>query len=290
MPDLFELTRVRPDPEDLPELDLPGLHRRARRRDRLRVAATTTLTIVVLGVGVVGIDRLNTSFGVPGVEVGPISPGQTEASADAGERIMLLERTWSMLAAEFRQATDSLAEFRARRTEEASERDVVLERILADRVERIHRELVEVERALVAEGASVPDLAAGAPHDLLWGAVWFGPSGDPVRTERLNVIRGSSHCDWQDILFLHVGWPLGSTGEPGPARQYVRDADGVLDERVGQPLDADTTLPAEARPTSHHTSVASLWLGPDDGEDAIYLIFGGHVERWPRADPPVVCG
>jgi hypothetical protein len=69
---------------------------------------------------------------------------------------------------------------------------------------------------------------------------------------------GSDHCDYEDVTFLRVAWPLGTTGRH--PRMYVRDPEGVLDEQTVAGFQPDADLPA-----------------------------GDQVEAWPRTKSLIGC-
>ena len=51
-------------------------------------------------------------------------------------------------------------------------------------------------------------------------------------------------------------------------------------------FDPDATFPADAVDTGYRSEVTELWVVPDD-DTSIYLVEADHVERWPRAEPPL---
>lgn len=144
------------------------------------------------------------------------------------------------------------------------------------------------------DGSPAPTTAGESlsAHDLV-AARWSGPAGDPVPTGVVNVIRGPEHCDWQSSLWLHLGWPVGTPAETASdIRQYVRDPGGVLPESVEKEasLALDAELPEAAEPTGYDVNTVELWLGEDGGDDAVYVVFADHVERWPRTAEVIACG
>lgn len=107
---------------------------------------------------------------------------------------------------------------------------------------------------------------------------------------------GPDRCGWQSAVFLSVGWPLGTTqgpGRPDTARLYVRDSDTVLPPatraKFAGTLDTDSELPSGSMDTGYRSGDIQLLLGPDGGEQYIYLMDGRDVERWPRATEPPAC-
>lgn len=132
--------------------------------------------------------------------------------------------------------------------------------------------------------------------------VWTNPGGLPAdRGEgmdaryELRVFQGPDHCGWQRATFMSVVWPPGTTarlGEPAdtPLRQYVRDPEGVLGEpELRRGFDISRELPADAVDTGFRRGDARLWLGPDRGEEFLYVASDDHVERWPRNETPAGC-
>jgi hypothetical protein len=56
--------------------------------------------------------------------------------------------------------------------------------------------------------------------------------GHPVSGFELNSVAGPRHCDWQQAVMMHVGWPLGTVAKDiTQARQYIRDPRGVIDQK-----------------------------------------------------------
>ena len=121
---------------------------------------------------------------------------------------------------------------------------------------------------------------------------WVGPDGEPASEEEITVYQGLRHCGWESALFLSVGWPLGTTAATAEnSHQYLRDPDYVVPyvERLRTDLDLDTDLPADASFSGYRTDTVELWLAPSDQDDAAYLVYPDHVERWPRAEPAIGC-
>jgi hypothetical protein len=107
----------------------------------------------------------------------------------------------------------------------------------------------------------------------------------------VHTIRGSGHCDWQDVIFLHLTWPVG-TVHSGPVtdeiRQYVRDPNGKLASQVLDPYEGNGSLPATAVPTGFTRFGNKLFVDPDG---AAYIRRpSGTVERWGRSFSLIACG
>lgn len=148
--------------------------------------------------------------------------------------------------------------------------------------------------------APAPDEEGGATSTPMGGeqttaddlvdARWTGPDGEPVPSEVLNVLRGPQHCDWESSVLLHVGWPLGTAADTAAdIRQYVRDPKGVLPDVVMGSFGADVQVPAGASATGYEADGVELWLGESGGEEAMYVVFEEHAERWPRTAEVIAC-
>jgi hypothetical protein len=119
------------------------------------------------------------------------------------------------------------------------------------------------------------------------GGAWV-KAGRRVGSRELTTYAGASHCDLQTVTFLALNWPIGTTGgDYGESRQYVRDPEGVLGERVDGRAGA-ATPPADALDTGYRLGDLQLWLAGSDPA-GVYLRTPTETERWPRADPPVLC-
>ena len=125
------------------------------------------------------------------------------------------------------------------------------------------------------------------------GSRWFDPDGGEIPDESgvINAITGPDHCEWQSSVFLHLGWPLGhDAGDSSESRQYLRDPQGLFPgEQLESNFDGDVDLPRGAEFTGFQTDFMELWLTPQDGAEAAYLVFADHTERWPRATDPIGC-
>lgn len=108
--------------------------------------------------------------------------------------------------------------------------------------------------------------------------VWTDARGRRVPVTDVRSSDGPEHCDWQDIVFLHVG-----AGKD--AQQYLRDTRGELAELTRGRYAEGVDLPDSAEPTGWRRAGRELWLVPD--AVAAYLVAvgdRGDVERWPGAD------
>lgn len=128
--------------------------------------------------------------------------------------------------------------------------------------------------------------------DDLVGARWSGPDDGAAPSSTLHVIRGPGHCDWESSVWLHLAWPVGTeAGTSGDIHQYVRDPRGVLPDEVEKQasLELDSEVPDTAEPTGYHVDGVELWLGDDGRDEAVYVVFEDHVERWPRTAEVIAC-
>lgn len=147
-----------------------------------------------------------------------------------------------------------------------------------------------------------PDYRYSRTSDL--SGRWFDRDGTPLRDGlvrgedgpsplTLQVSFGPDHCDWQDIVLLDVAWPLGSevtTFTDDGVRQYARDVDGVLGERLRTTFASGMELPAHTADTGYHRQGNRLLVSEADAEEAVFVVRdNGTVERWPRVTPHALC-
>jgi hypothetical protein len=102
----------------------------------------------------------------------------------------------------------------------------------------------------------------------------------------VHTIRGSGHCDWQDVIFLNLTWPIGTVHSgpvAGEVRQYVRDPNGKLASQVLDRYDGSGSLPSTAVTRFDN----KLFIDPDG---AAYIQRpSGTVERWGRSFSLIAC-
>lgn len=114
--------------------------------------------------------------------------------------------------------------------------------------------------------------------------------GQQVDEELIYAHRGEEHCDWEDVTFLYLDWPVDEIAPEG-RRLYVWDPEGILDDVtwVGSTDDAD--LPDDARSTGYSSDLGELWLAPSDQDVVAYLVSedGDEVEAWARTDRIIGC-
>ena len=114
--------------------------------------------------------------------------------------------------------------------------------------------------------------------------------GRVVSQFELVTIAGPGHCGWEKATSLFIGWPPGTVApDASRSRQYIRDPRGVVDGRFQELLERDVALPSDAKPTGHRLGAIELYTSPSDDDRWIYVVGPSNVERWPRADPMVLC-
>jgi hypothetical protein len=163
---------------------------------------------------------------------------------------------------------------------------------------RAMRHLLVASLSLVLLSACSPNLSVTTTKETV--ADYFSPpqpypgqtwtkDGRPVDGQELNSAAGPDHCAWQSAVMMHLGWPLGTVSQTSTEiHQFIRDPDGVIDQRLRDKLAIAIDLPPDARDTGYRNGELELWLSPSD-PDAAYLRVRDDVERWPRADPVLAC-
>jgi hypothetical protein len=124
-----------------------------------------------------------------------------------------------------------------------------------------------------------------------WEDSWRDARGEVVPESVVSTVRGADHCGWESAVFLRLGWPLGTAAKTSDsAREYVRDPERRLPAKeFVVPLDLDTSLPGDARYTGYHLDDAQLWLSEREANEAIYIVRGETIERWPRSRSFIAC-
>ncbi|GIH10523.1 hypothetical protein Rhe02_85900 [Rhizocola hellebori] len=148
-------------------------------------------------------------------------------------------------------------------------------------------------RPAVAEGHQ-PALAGKtvasffSPAQPFPGLAWT-KDGHAVDGRELNTIAGPSHCAWENVVMMHLGWPLGTVSQTSAeARQFIRDPGGILEQGFREKLALHTTLPFDALATGYRSGELQLWLAPSAPE-SVFLRVGDDVEQWPRAKNMIAC-
>jgi hypothetical protein len=106
------------------------------------------------------------------------------------------------------------------------------------------------------------------------------------------MFSGAEHCGWEEVTFLQVAWPPGAVVTSyRDVRQFVRDREGVFDglDNLRSEHARDVEPPRDAVATGVHTDDVELWTAESD-PDGIYLrTRDGSFDRWPRAEPHILC-
>jgi hypothetical protein len=116
---------------------------------------------------------------------------------------------------------------------------------------------------------------------------WHDEQGRTVES-----FEGPEHCDWQSATFLHAEIDLDEPGATAVRQQFLRDPEGVLSGEVVVAYDSSASLPDDAADTGLRLESMELWAKPTDdpsGPEAVYVVKGDSVERWPRTRQEVAC-
>ncbi len=117
--------------------------------------------------------------------------------------------------------------------------------------------------------------------------------GEHVPAEIIISLTGSEHCGWESATLLHIGSPLGSVNESGrDVNQYLRDPEGVftrLTDRLRSTYEPNADLPSDAEFSGYVRDGVELWVSQSQIDKAIYMVDGARVERWPKAEPIILC-
>jgi hypothetical protein len=129
-------------------------------------------------------------------------------------------------------------------------------------------------------------------HPPAWpGKPWTTRDGFGVDAQVLEAAGGPSHCAWDSLTFMNIGWPLGTTAiTAAQSRLYIRDPGGILKDLSPSGTWArNPNLPPDARDTGYRYGALKLYLAPSDEDAYAYLIAPGDSERWPRSEPQLAC-
>ena len=103
----------------------------------------------------------------------------------------------------------------------------------------------------------------------------------------IDLEAGPAHCDWTDVRFLDLVWPLGSvvTGYSDGVRQYVWDPGGSHGFALNGTPERDAVPPEDVVDTGYRHDEVELWIAASNAERYVYLRQSdGSFERWPRSD------
>ncbi|MCH8910409.1 MAG: hypothetical protein IH867_06695 [Chloroflexi bacterium] len=118
-------------------------------------------------------------------------------------------------------------------------------------------------------------------------------NGERVPKGTISTLTGLEHCGWESATLLHIGSPLGSVMESGrDTNQYIRDPEGVfiqLAARFRSTYEPDADLPVDAEYSGYMKNGVELWISQSQLDTVIYMVDGSSVERWPKAEPIILC-
>ena len=134
--------------------------------------------------------------------------------------------------------------------------------------------------------------ACGGPRQL----VWRTDEGSPVPSNVIRTRIGPEHCDWETVLFLDMGSPIGAEfGRALETVEFVRSSDGAVSPHLLlDEFEANTSLPPDAEFAGYvmiDSEVGSheLWISEAELERAVYMVRESAVEKWPRAVRQILC-
>jgi ABC-type amino acid transport substrate-binding protein len=130
-------------------------------------------------------------------------------------------------------------------------------------------------------------LSACGGSDASAVGIWRDEEGRTVES-----IAGPEHCDWQSATFLYAETDFDEPGATAERQQFLRDPEGVLSGEVVVAYDGSASLPDAAVDTGLRLESMEFWAEPTDdpsGPEAVYVVEGDSVERWPRTREEVAC-
>jgi hypothetical protein len=89
------------------------------------------------------------------------------------------------------------------------------------------------------------------------------------------------------VTFLLVDVDLDALGASANEQTFFRDPEGLLNDVAEAAYDGDAELPEDAVDSGLRLGARELWAEPADdppGPEAVYVVEGDSVERWPRFD------
>lgn len=144
------------------------------------------------------------------------------------------------------------------------------------------------------ESSGLPPSATLSDHSQAAVGTWYDAEGTPLPSGEpfvMGVWRGPEHCDWEDVLFLYLSWPLGTELRDPKApqsHQFARwTGDKFNPSDFATTFDADAKLPAGAYDTGYQRKGWHLWVADKRIKHAVWLVRGDVVERWPASTYPI---
>jgi hypothetical protein len=124
-----------------------------------------------------------------------------------------------------------------------------------------------------------------------WPGYAWERNGATVGWQELSTAAGPSHCEWDSMTMLYMGWPPGTRADSAAgARQYTRDPLASLPTPYLQGTwMRNPPAPSDLADTGYRFGVLKLYLAPSDQDRYVYVIAPADSERWPRSDPMTLC-
>jgi hypothetical protein len=121
--------------------------------------------------------------------------------------------------------------------------------------------------------------------------VWCDARGLRVPEDNVAFFRGTGHCGWESISFIHLGPEPGWETDDLNIIQFVRDPDGLFKGEYGWLSDFEigAELPADAVDTGLTNGNVRLFHSPSQYDTAVYAQVGRAIERWPRMREFATC-
>ena len=149
----------------------------------------------------------------------------------------------------------------------------------------------------IARNFLLPAIAVSLVLLIACSAAWSNRAwtlnGELAPKGTIITFKGLEHCEWESANLLVIGSPLGSVMESGrDENQYIRDPEGVFSQfkaRFRATYEPDAQLPGDAEFSGYVKNGVELWISQSQLDTAIYMVDGSSVERWPKAEPIILC-
>jgi len=114
-------------------------------------------------------------------------------------------------------------------------------------------------------------------------------NGKRIDTRFILLIDAPEQCGLPGVQSVTMGNPFGQEMHTElDSMQFVRDPGHFVEHRTFARFDPSTDLPPEAHFTGLAYDDLELWAA-NDMDEAIYVVRGDTVERWPRAREFIAC-
>ena len=115
-------------------------------------------------------------------------------------------------------------------------------------------------------------------------------AGEPVPRNILSLREGPEHCGWDSLVILTTGRQLGVPyRRSDEAHTFVRDPEGVVGHHLVAAYESSVLPPDDAAFSGYRSGSLEIWLSPEAGDSAVYVVRGGVWERWPRSREVLGC-